>query len=307
MANKSFGVKELSVISANQTPTIESVTDIIVNANNVAISTNVTVGNRVGVGTTNPITSLDIRGNVYTSGIITASSFVGNLTGTATTAIGVSTTISINTSGIITASSFVGNVTGTATTANGVSTTISINTSGIITASAVNVGTGGTIITTSTNGSVGIGTTNPVGKLDVFGNVNVRSDFYIGQNIGQQLIISNSGQDISRPNGYIRLNGGTVYDSTRHSITLTNGTGIVIDGGSSETYGIEIKGGGGNTKITQGNLGIGTNNPTSKLHVIGDVRVGINTSQGIILTSANGTKYRLIVSDAGVLSTILVP
>ena len=56
-----------------------------------------------------------------------------------------------------------------------------------------------------------------------------------------------------------------------------------------------------------GNVGVGITNPTSKLHVIGDARVGINTSQGVILTSANGTKYRLIVSDAGALSTILVP
>ena len=55
-----------------------------------------------------------------------------------------------------------------------------------------------------------------------------------------------------------------------------------------------------------GNIGIGTTNPTSKLHVVGDIRVGINTSQGVILSSANGTKYRLLVSDAGVLSTSLV-
>jgi hypothetical protein len=54
------------------------------------------------------------------------------------------------------------------------------------------------------------------------------------------------------------------------------------------------------------NVGIGTTNPTSKLHVIGDVRVGINTSQGVILSSANGTKYRLLVSDGGVLSTSVV-
>ena len=56
-----------------------------------------------------------------------------------------------------------------------------------------------------------------------------------------------------------------------------------------------------------GNVGIGTTNPTSKLQVIGDARVGINTSSGVILTDANGTKYRLIVSTAGVLSTVLVP
>lgn len=63
MANKSFGVKELSVISADKTPTIESVTDIIVNANKVAISTNVTVGNCVGIGTTNPTVKLHVIGD----------------------------------------------------------------------------------------------------------------------------------------------------------------------------------------------------------------------------------------------------
>ena len=55
-----------------------------------------------------------------------------------------------------------------------------------------------------------------------------------------------------------------------------------------------------------GNVGIGTTNPSSRLHIIGDARVGINTSQGVILTSENGTIYRLIISNAGVLSTILV-
>ena len=55
-----------------------------------------------------------------------------------------------------------------------------------------------------------------------------------------------------------------------------------------------------------GNFGIGTTVPTSKLEVIGDARIGINTSQGVILTSPNGTKYRLIVDNAGNLSTVAV-
>ena len=42
------------------------------------------------------------------AGVVTATTFVGNLTGTASAASGLSTTISINTSGIITATSFVG-------------------------------------------------------------------------------------------------------------------------------------------------------------------------------------------------------
>jgi hypothetical protein len=57
-----------------------------------------------------------------------------------------------------------------------------------------------------------------------------------------------------------------------------------------------------------GNLGVGVINPADKLTVRGgDISVGINTSNGLVLTSDNGTKYRLFVSNAGVLSTVLVP
>ena len=58
---------------------------------------------------------------------------------------------------------------------------------------------------------------------------------------------------------------------------------------------------------TLSNVGIGTTNPTEKLTVRnGDISVGIGTSYGLILTSPNATKYRLIVADDGTLSTTLV-
>lgn len=58
---------------------------------------------------------------------------------------------------------------------------------------------------------------------------------------------------------------------------------------------------------TLSSVGIGTTNPTSTLEVQnGDIRVGVNTSSGVVLTSPNGTMYRLIVNDSGVLSTVIV-
>jgi len=69
--------------------------------------------------------------------------------------------------------------------------------------------------------------------------------------------------------------------------------------------------GSGNTteqaRITSSGVGIGTTNPTSKLTVRGgDISVGVSTAHGVVLTSPNGTQYRLIVSDAGALSTVAV-
>lgn len=56
-----------------------------------------------------------------------------------------------------------------------------------------------------------------------------------------------------------------------------------------------------------GSVGIGTTNPTAKVDINnGDVRIGINTSSGLILTSANGTRYRIIVNNDGSLTTTLV-
>ena len=128
----------------------------IVNAGNLSTTS------KVGIGTTLPYHSLQIgqnpltgngfsvdaiTGNVKTSGIITAPSFVGNLTGNVLgnitgniNSIGVSTfsTLKVGTGvtitdGIVNSNSFVGNLTG------------NINSSGISTFSTLKVGTGVTI------------------------------------------------------------------------------------------------------------------------------------------------------------------
>jgi len=91
MANKAFGVREINIIGSSGTPTIESPSNLNLNANRVAISTDVSIGgkiksdvivdsNKVGVGVTNPqyvvhvagigSTSLFVEGNALFDGNI---------------------------------------------------------------------------------------------------------------------------------------------------------------------------------------------------------------------------------------------
>ena len=95
----------------------------------------------VGIGTTNPTSALTVTGDGTFTGVVTATTFIGALTGTASTAT-------------------------LATNAQGLTGTPNI-TVGVATASTLNVGTSGTIITTTVGGLVGIGTTNPRFALEV--------------------------------------------------------------------------------------------------------------------------------------------
>jgi hypothetical protein len=57
---------------------------------------------------------------------------------------------------------------------------------------------------------------------------------------------------------------------------------------------------------SDGNVGIGTTSPASKLTVTGgDIEV-TDSTKGIILKSPNGTRYRITVNDSGVLTTTAV-
>jgi len=100
----------------------------------------------VGIGTTNPTSALTVTGNGTFTGVVTATTFIGALTGTATTAAGLSGTpnitvgtisaTSLNASGVVTATTFIGALTGTATTA-----TLATNAQGLTGTPNITVGT----------------------------------------------------------------------------------------------------------------------------------------------------------------------
>jgi hypothetical protein len=173
------------------------------------------------------------------------------------------------------------------------------------------------------SGSVGIGTTNPLAKLHVstgtlpsslgslptgtriISDVDSGSNYLTFRNTSNNTTYSGllfqddniGGYVVQRSAGDSNIDfDSLLYGAVQDHVFKTNNLGI--SGAGTEV--VRIK--------QSGSVGIGTTNPTSKLHVVGgDIRVGIDTSQGIILTSQNGTKYRLIVSNAGVLSTVSVP
>jgi hypothetical protein len=86
---------------------------------------------------------------------------------------------------------------------------------------------------------------------------------------------------------------------------------IVAEGGGGGASGnrLEFVTGGATqaTITTTGNVGIGTTSPASKLTVTGgDIEV-TDSASGIILKSPNGTRYRVTISDLGILSTASLP
>ncbi len=146
-----------------------------------------------------------------------------------------------------------------------------------------------------TSGASGSFTQINIGPTSGVGTIVVNS----GANLGIGSTLPTSNIDVVGSGKFTGIVTASRFDS------VTAGTPIIE---STDTISINTPKVAISTDLTVGgNTGIGTTNATSKLHVIGDARIGINTSQGVILTSPNGTKYRLIVDDSGVLSTVLVP
>jgi sugar lactone lactonase YvrE len=182
---------------------------------------------------------------------------------------------------------------------------------------------------------VGIGTTNPTQKLDIIGNQKLFGKIIAGDSVNHPNIVNVLNFDASlgvtafRPINLIDTSGvikvarlndtsGSAIELQQWDTTLTTLISRSLLTAENSNLVLQNVTTGGRIRlvvdtnnevasITSTGVGIGTTNPTSKLTVLGgDIRVGINTTQGIILTSANGSKYRLIVDNSGILSTSLV-
>ena len=210
------------------------------------------------------------------SGILTVTTFSGNLVGiasTATTALGFSITANINTSGIITSTGgFVGGLTGTAstaTTALGFSTTANINTSGIITA------TGGFV-----GGLTGTATT----AVNVIGGIASVTQLQVGPGITTVGFITASSLQVS---GITTLGVTTVSQLSSAGIvtaTFFSGSGINLVG-----------------IVTQLTVGTGLTLTSSQAIGKGTVQVGIKTSIGktiYVAFEGSDTNTGLVESDA---------
>jgi len=155
MAEKGFGVKEINLIGASGTPTIESPNNLNLNAVNVAISTNVSIGGtltvsgNVSIGAT--LTYEDVT-NIDSVGLITARGGVSVTGGE----LAIGNNIKVGNAGVITATSFVGNGSGlTGVTASGSGIVIKNSGSTVGTAGTINFGNNLSVSSLS-NGAVTI-------------------------------------------------------------------------------------------------------------------------------------------------------
>jgi hypothetical protein len=234
------------------------------------------------------------------SGIITAAGFVGDLTGTATTALSLSGTPNVVV-GIATASSFVGPLTGVASSASSLVgvpnitvnnvTALSVGSTGVVagfssvgvsTAQTFHIGLGGTVLSGSTTGNIGIGSAIPTAPLQIRRNGDVDLD-----------LTSDTG---TASFTFGRVRSGDSNGEIRYGLTPRNVDVINHDTGNLNLYlhlgstaGINTGSfawiyGQTSTQLMnltyQGRLGIGRTDPSETFEVVGTSTVTSNSFVG---------------------------
>ena len=154
----------------------------------------------------------------------------------------------------------------------------------------------GNLILQDSGGNVGIGTTNPSERLDVSGNIK-GTQLCIGSDCRNAWPTSGttytSGTNINIMGSAIHLtsapfvSGLTVGGVTQVNTILSERTATINNGSSPSAIGLIVP---------NGNVGIGTTNPTSKFHILnGDLKIQNDSSWGKILLSKTNYGNNLVL------------
>jgi hypothetical protein len=258
----------------------------------------------LGLGATNPTSKLEVNGTLK---VISSSTFESNVTINNGNLIITDGSIAASVSGNV-QGQLIGNVFAN----SGISTFNNVSV-GVITAINLDV-VDNLGISTNSGSNFDRANINGISANAIFQQVSIGSTFLISaadfSDAGKDVVINVGDVDRTSPGRYMVVPKIT---STQRGNLYSNAGNTTIQTGSV-IYNTTLDRFQGRTGVTGwtdfvmgsgGNISVGVVTATSGA-VSGDLSVGVSTATGVVLTSANGTRYRLFVSNAGVLNTVAI-